>query len=244
MEKIPLETCDGDAVIRFRDCFSVRYIQSAALLCRLAFAIEQEYRGTREIPDDMRLRHEAFALNSVLSSVAFLEATINELYADAADNVFPSPDDRQEALLRTIAEQWKNEKNFDRAPLITRYQKILSIAGSAPFEEGDRAFDNVRELVEIRNRLMHYKREWVVLSGGKRPAPADPAGNRFESALKKKFAQNPFAAPMLPFFPDQCLGHGCAEWAIVNSVIFADAFFRKIGLPVPYEGIRDELVTR
>jgi hypothetical protein len=62
--------------------------------------------------------------------------------------------------------------------------------------------------------------------------------------LRKKFATNPLAAKNVPFFPDKCLGHGCAEWAIVNSIIFVDEFFRRLGLPVPYEGIRDELATR
>ena len=44
MDKIPLETSDEDSAIRFRDCFSVRYIQSAALLCRLGYAIESSGR--------------------------------------------------------------------------------------------------------------------------------------------------------------------------------------------------------
>ncbi len=54
MDKIPLETCGEESAIRFRDCFSVRYIQSAALLCQLAFAIEQEYRVAKEIPGSSR----------------------------------------------------------------------------------------------------------------------------------------------------------------------------------------------
>jgi hypothetical protein len=62
--------------------------------------------------------------------------------------------------------------------------------------------------------------------------------------LAKKFAKNPLAGKNVPFFPYQCLGHGCAEWAILNSIIFSDEFFRRLGLPAPYEGIRDELGTR
>ena len=244
MDKIPLETPGEDSAIRFRDCFSVRYIQSAALLCQLAFAIEQEYRGAKEVPADLQLRHEVFILNSVLSSVAFLESTINELYADVADEAYFFSDEKHEALLRMICEKWKNEKNFDRAPLITRYQKILAIAGTAPFDEGDAAFSNVRQLIEIRNHLMHYKREWIIIGEEKHPGNAETTSQRFERALTKKFAINPFAAKNQPFFPYQCLGHGCVEWAIVNSVIFTDAFFRKLGLPAPYEGIRDELSTR
>jgi len=245
MDKIPLETNEGDLVIRFRDCFSVRYIQSAALLCRLGYLIEQEYRGIQDVPAEIQLRHEAFILNSVLSTVAFLESTINELYADATDEAYFFADEKHEALLRLISEKWKNEKNFDRAPMLTKYQKILDIAGKPIFEDGDQAFANVRELIEIRNYLMHYKREWVeVQKRGEIRHGKETAGERFEKVLRAKFAVNPLAQKNLLFFPDRCLGHGCAEWAIVNSIILADEFFRRLDLPAPYAGIRDELATR
>jgi len=243
MDKIPIESPGEESAIRFRDCFSVRYIQSAAVLCRLGHGIEQAFRAGEVPPQDL-IRHEAFILNAVLSTVAFLESTVNELHADAADDAYFFADDEHEALLKTIGKKWRNEKNFDRAPLITRYQRILEIAGKAPFDEGDQAFANVRQLVEIRNHLMHYKREWVVIGEGNAAGNAESTSSRFESVLKKKFALNSFAGENQPFFPDKCLGHGCAEWAILNSVIFTDAFFRKLDLPVPYEGIRDELATR
>jgi len=244
MDKIPLEIESEESVIRFRDCFSVRYIQSAAVLCRLGYGIEHAQKMSKDLPQDQALCHEAFILNAILSAVAFLESTVNELYADASDDAYFFADEEHEALLRTIGEKWRNEKNFDRAPLITRYQKILEIAGRTPFDEGDQAFANVRQLIEIRNHLMHYKREWVVIREDRSAGDAETTSDRFEKTLKKKFALNPFAGKNLPFFPDKCLGHGCAEWAIMNSVIFTDAFFRKLDLPAPYEGIRDELATR
>ena len=204
MDKIPLEMQGEESAIRFRDCFSVRYIQSAALLCRLGFAIEQEYREVPDIPADVQLRHEAFILNSVLSSVVFLESTINELYADAADEAYFFADEKHEALLRMISEKWKNEKNFDRAPMLTKYQKILTIAGKPPFDEGDQAFANVRDLIEIRNHLMHYKREWVVIADGEKRGPGeDTTGAKFEKSLRKKFATNPLAPKKPAVLPGQ-----------------------------------------
>jgi hypothetical protein len=245
MDKIPLELHGEDTSIRFRDCFSVRYIQSAGILCRLGFAIEHEYRKQSDIPADLRLRHEAFILNSILSTVAFLESAVNELHADAADDAYFFADEEHEVLLRAIAEKWHNEKNFDRAPMISKYQKILAIAGKAPFDEADQAFANIRILTEIRNHLMHYKREWVVLGESRTPDDGqESTAEKFEKILRKKFATNPLASKNQPFFPDKCLGHGCAEWALVNSVIFTDEFFRRLDLPVPYDGIRDELATR
>jgi hypothetical protein len=245
MDKIPLETSGDESPVQFRDCFSVRYIQSAALLCQLAFAIEQEYREAQEIPEDLQLRHEVFVLNSVLSSVSFLESTINELYADAADEACYFSDEKHEALLRLISGRWKNEKNFDRAPLLNKYQKILFIAGVSSFDKDDPAFANLKILVGIRNHLMHYTREWVILGDAPgRGAGEETTSGKFEKILMRKFAINPLALRSQPFFPDKCLGHGCAEWAIMNCLIVTDEFFRRLELPAPYEGIRDELRTR
>ena len=245
MDKIPLETEGEESEIRFRDCFSVRYIESAALLCRLAYAVEQEFQKAGTVPEDARLRHEAFVLSAVLSSVSFLESTVNELHADATDEEYAALDEKHGTLLRTIGRQWHNPKNFDRAPMLTKYQTILAIAGQPGFEEGDQAFANVRELIEIRNHLLHYTREWVVIHHRRSPGrEPESTSDHFERMLARKFAINPLAAKNVPFFPDKCLAHGCAEWAVLNCIIFVDEFYRRLGLPVPYEGIREELLTR
>ena len=78
MDEINREVPDEGIVIRFRDCFSVRYLQSAALFCRLGFGLEQEYARTGTLSAEQCLRHEAFVLNALFSTVAFLESTINE----------------------------------------------------------------------------------------------------------------------------------------------------------------------
>jgi hypothetical protein len=242
MNKIPLETIDDESAIRIRDCFSVRYIQSAALLCRLGYQIEREFASCGEISEEERLRHEVYILNSVLSSVAFLESTINELYADAADDAYFFIDEQKGFLLKTIGERWRNEKNFDRAPLVNKYQKILVIADKPPFNESDPVFSDIRTLIEIRNYLMHYKREWIVVQQGETPDDnKETHGERLEKILHNKFAPNPLAQQHRPFFPDTFFGHGCAEWAVNNSLAFTDDFFKRLDLPPPYEGIKNEL---
>ncbi len=234
-----------ESEIRFRDCFSVRYIQSAALLCRLGYAIEKESEAGEGMATEKVLMHEAFVLNSILSSVAFLESTVNEFYADAADNTMLPQDEAVGILFRTIAERWKNEKNFDRAPVLARYQKILVLAGKEPFSDSDPAFANVRNCVGIRNFLLHYRREWVVLSKNGKSHTGDATRcGEFEKVLRHAFKENPLAHKSSPFFPDKCLGHGCAEWAVINSLVVTDTFFSRLGLPAPYEGIRRELLTR
>jgi len=244
MNKIPLETTDDESSIRFRDCFSVRYIQSAALLCRLGYRIEKVFLDSGKISEDARLRHEVFILNSILSSVAFLECTINELYADAADNAYFFADKKNEDLLKTIGEKWRNEKNFDRAPLVTKYQKILMITDKPMFSFNNPVFSDIRTLIEIRNYLMHYKREWVVVQKSEIFGNVEEThGEKLERVLRNRFAGNPLAQKNRPFFPDTCFGHGCAEWAVGNSLAFTDAFFKKIELSAPYDGVKNELAT-
>jgi hypothetical protein len=245
MNKISLETTGDESPIRFRDCFSVRYIQSAALLCRLGYRIEKKYLDSGRISEEARLRHEVFILNSVLSSVAFLESTINELHADAADDAYFFSDEKNEELLKTIGEKWRNEKNFDRAPLANRYQKILIITEKPVFDDDNPVFSTIRNLIEIRNFLMHYKREWIVIQkGGLSGVSSETHEEKMERMLKNKFPGNPLAQKNSPFFPDICFGHGCAEWAVENSLAFTDEFFKKLELPASYDGIRNELATK
>ena len=232
-------------VIQFRDCFSVRYIQSAALLCRLGYDLEQEYVASGELSAGQCIQHETFILNALFSTVAFLESTINELWSDAADNAYFFPEETTEALLRAVGEKWKNENYFDRTPLPAKYQKILEIGRKPQFSENDPDFSGIKDLIGIRNYLMHYRREWVVIQTGQATGVhRETNAEKFERILKDKFVENPISRKNLPFFPDRCLGHGCAEWAVKTSLSFTDRFFGDLGLPAPYEGIRDELATR
>jgi hypothetical protein len=56
--------------------------------------------------------------------------------------------------------------------------------------------------------------------------------------------ENPLAHKNRPYFPDKCLGHGCAEWAVLNSLGLTDEFFLKLELPAPYDGVKEELLTK
>ena len=213
MNKIPLETTDDGSAIRFRDCFSVRYIQSAALLCRLGYRIEKDFLDTGEISEEACLRHEVFVLNSILSSVAFLESTINELYADAADDAYFFTDERNEALLKKIGEKWRNEKNFDRAPLLLKYQKILVIADKPVFDADNPVFSDIRNLIEIRNYLMHYKREWIVIQKSEVPEDREETfGEKLERVTKEQIYPEPSGPEKLPLFSGYLL------WARLRRV--------------------------
>jgi len=38
-----------------------------------------------------------------------------------------------------------------------------------------------------------------------------------------------------PYFPDKCLGAGCAEWAVVSAKSFADDFCSRLDIQANYQ---------
>ena len=126
------------------------------------------------------------------------------LWSDAADNAYFFSDEKNEALLQAVGEKWKNENYFDRTPLPNKYQKILEIGEKPLFEENDPDYSGIKDLIGIRNYLMHYRREWIVIQTDRTPgAHAETHAEKFERLLKNRFDENPLAPQNLPFFPDR-----------------------------------------
>ena len=75
------------ATFRGRENLSVSHIISSAFFARNSFDIEQNcsQKTPQEIPEEVRWKYWAYGIGSVFSAVAFLEATINEVFLDAVD---------------------------------------------------------------------------------------------------------------------------------------------------------------
>lgn len=162
--------------------------------------------------------HRAAAVAGITSCVAFLEASINELYASAAH-----PNLQVGGQLRDVhrAALVETGEMLSRNALLDRFQLTLHLLGSVPFDTGAEPFQDARLVVQLRNELVHYAPRWRT-TGDER---------RFERALhSKNFTINPFTGEGNPFFPDKALGYGCAEWAWTTVLKFADTFFDKIGI--------------
>ncbi len=71
----------GVPTILTRSYFSSHYLWAAKHLAGLAGKTEEGHTGSPRFD----IGHRAYVVNSIMSSVAFLEAAINELYQDAFD---------------------------------------------------------------------------------------------------------------------------------------------------------------
>lgn len=222
---------------------SIGHLKNTAHFTRLTGQVEQYTQFSWGIFDP----HEAYAMGAVLSSVAFLEAAVNELYADAADDSHPSE------FMRSIGEGYAMEMpkdmrgllaglwNTDRFRIGTRtlekYEIALKTLETAGFDKGSYPYQDIALLIQLRNALIHFEPQ----SHHER----EDEPTQFEKKLSGKFPLNPLAAhpinplgkdPLLPFLPDKCLGYGCAMWALQSSVAFTKEFFSRMEIRAYHGG--------
>lgn len=209
-----------------RSYLSIQHIQSAALFARQCAVIEQAYNGVFD--DDLFTDHRAYVVGAIFTASAFLEGTINELFLDAVDSPYSEfiqqlPSDVRDRL----AEAWKEcdpqgRLILDRKPILEKFQTALTLSGKEEFERGVALYQDAADLIELRDALFHPKPEWVtVIDTAPEPKNAakdkGPRGSRLYLAQRlraKNFALNPMVSLGNFFFPDKCLGHGCADWAV------------------------------
>jgi hypothetical protein len=83
-------------------------------------------------------------------------------------------------------------------------------------------------LIRLRNELIHYKPRNL----------ASPTVHRLEKRLTGRFATNKLMTGAgNSFFPDHCLGHGCAEWSVTSSEMYMNAFFADLGIVPNYQRV-------
>jgi hypothetical protein len=227
--------------IRSRTYFSIQHVQSAALFAGCAFKIEKDYKGVHS--DELFSQHRAYVTGSILSSVCFLEAAINELFADSVEANSSVAKKLGTTASRLMSAMWKlGIPRTATFKILQKYQIALTMAQKEIFDTNALPYQDVDLLIRLRNDLVHYEPEWVKL-----PSSDDFDTNdihKTEKMLRGKFLLNPLTEPGNPFYPDKCLGHGCAEWAINSCIEFADDFYSRMSSVPSYDHVRSRLHTK
>jgi hypothetical protein len=208
-----------------RNYFAAQHLWAARRFAAKAASIEDGHAGCAVFS----IEHRAYVVSSIVSAVAFMEAAINELLQDAADEQPPYLSPLPCPTVKALAELWRMAE--ERWNFLDKYQAALREAGREPFDRGALPFQDADLLRKLRNLMIHAKPE------------TSEAG--VEHKLKKIF-KNKFPANRLmkgqknPYFPDHCLGSGCAEWAVKASVALADEFFSRMDLTPHYNQTKYE----
>jgi hypothetical protein len=214
-EEFHCMTYRGSPRMMMRVYYSSYHLWAAQKFAERAAEVE---RRSLEIPR-FDIEQRAYVTGAILSAVAFMEAAINELFQDVADNEesYISPlDGRSRDLIRAF---W--ELSGEKTRALEKYQMALTFCGCHQLATGAQPYQDAELVIRLRNELMHYKPE--TLGGG--------AQHKLVRRLPNKFPDNPLMLGSAnPYFPDKCLGSGCAKWAVQSTKGFADEFFQRIGM--------------
>jgi hypothetical protein len=164
--------------------------------------------------------HRGAVFSCILAAGCFLESAINEFLQDVVDKQIQHLPD---ASVQSVCELWERAEGKDRGKFgnpLAKYCETAPIFGFT-LEKGTSPYQDVADLMSLRNTLVHYKPKTVSVNS---------EHELTERLLKRKFPPNKLVgnSPYQPFFPDKCLGYGCTQWAVRSVVDFTGQFFDKI----------------
>ncbi|WP_052060546.1 hypothetical protein [Rhodococcoides fascians] len=211
------------AGVASRHYLATQHLWTAQHAARLCGEVELSFLDSES---GYPAEHRAHALTAVLSSVAFLECLVNQVFQDVADTAPDTPNSRidgiSEAARDTMRVLWTEAKLDEKLSVLDKYQLALTCTGKPRFSSGRDPFQSGDLLIKLRNKLVHFKPEWH-----------DHANeHKFEKHLKGRFAD--CQLPGDPWFPNKCLGAGCASWACNTAVALADDWWSQLGLSFDY----------
>ena len=205
----------GVAEVQMRAYFSSYHLWGARHFTRLAQEIEDQHTCNKRV---FKIELRAYVTNAVLSAVAFLEASINEVYDDVADEHPGYVDLLPPETKRLLAGLWDR---VERWPILDKYRAALLCSGIDTFDKGQQPYQDAKLLIDLRNQLIHARPK--TQNTGDVDDLCKRLMTRFKPSRLMINAAN-------PYFPDHCLGAGCAGWAVVSAQAFADEFFRRFGI--------------
>ena len=229
--------------ISTRTCLSINFIQSAAFFSRESHRLELCSDPDKMTPDERNrlwTEHNAVVVGAIISATAFLEAAINELFAESGDEFQEHLGELPEEDRKLISRMWNQGiPRTAKFTIVQKYEVFLSLLNRAEFDRSVEEYDRIQSLIRLRNALIHYEPEWQTHDASRSQADL----HNLERHLRSRFAINPFTGGGNPFYPDKCLGHGAAEWAVESSVVFFDLFVSLTGISSPIDHVRQYLKT-
>ncbi|WP_323155415.1 hypothetical protein [Pseudomonas alvandae] len=221
--------------ISSRHYLSISHLSAAALFSQRAATLEPVLTLGDSASNEGLREHKACVVTSIMLSVAFLEAVVNELWADCSEGFDPV---RIEGLQNreVMATLWRKSPLKRSTTMLEKFELALELNAKPALSRDASPYQDVKLLVDLRNALVHYEPETI--SSFSEDDENRGTEHKFEKKLRGRFEPNRLTGPGNPFYPDKVLGAGCARWAIASAVAFADSFFEKLGIPSMHGNVR------
>jgi hypothetical protein len=211
---------DMSAAPAVKHSFTRQHFRAASFFATSAAGLESEICAANQKNDIRKPRHRAYVVGAIVSAVMGLEACTNEIYLDAVDGSKKKLLGLSEQEMGMLAEWWPQLER-QRADALLKSQHALLLLGKLPLPKGRNPYQDADHLIHLRNALTHYKSEW--------DDALDKHGD-LQSRLTGKFDLNPLSTKNALWFPHQCLGSGCAKWAVNAAEAFVRAFCKHLGI--------------
>lgn len=211
-----------------RPNFSSHLMASSATLAGHAKKIEDAHTGDSYFDVD----HRGYVVSSIISAVGFLEAMVNELFQDAFDDHTPpggaitplSPHTHQ-----LMKEYWRATDCGVRGSTLDKCHALLTFTDNQALEKDAQPYRDAQYAIQLRNAIVHFRPQDL--------SPDEP--HKIESRLKGKFAENRMMTNSgNPWWPNKCLGWGCARWSLEAVTALADYLVSKTGIEPAYARFR------
>ncbi len=171
------------------------------------------------------MRHFCSVISAVMESVAFLEAAINEVFQDVADNYQHHVSQLDSNCRELMAALWIATRN-GRIDILDKYDFALRFGKHGGLDKARRPYQDVKALVELRNHIAHYRPEEVGVD----------IEHKLAEQLRGRFPRNALMANSgNPDFPSHLLGAGCANWSWRSARAFADEFALTMGIQLNHQ---------
>ena len=188
------------------DHLSSQHLKLAHEFVAAAAALEEPRRATLTTKEKWQHRGDVTA--AVMSATAYLEDLVSELYVNMRN--LPRP---------KLVKKLRASSTPDASQVLNKYQLALSVSDGDPFDQSSSPYYDAETLFRLREGLVNYLNFRPVKRRG------------LQSRLDGKFPLNPYAPEKGQWFPDLCLGAGCAKWAVSTAELFGDDFCRRMGIP-------------
>lgn len=211
----------GKAKLAQRSYFSGYLLWAAMHFAERARAIEVGHEGRRRFDPE----HRACVLVSIQSSAGFLESVAAELFQDAADGHSTYLAPLSGTVINTLRTIWLSTEEGKKLTSLERYQLMLAASGLPLLDRAGPPYQAAHLLVGLRNAIVHYRSETTTVD----------QEHRLQKKLQGSFPENRLTSAGNAWWPDKCLGCGCAMWAHKSARALVDeVVIRRLDLSPSY----------
>jgi hypothetical protein len=185
--------------------FALQHLKAATIFRDHVITIELNNAVQRSESCVSEVR--SYASACIMSSVASLEALINELFI--APNCCLRP------MLKDFDSEFWGDKGIEKKNMLDKYQLALKMLDKPPLDKHAQPYRDAWLLSGLRNALVHFKPIWD---------PEQQRNFELEELLLGKYDVSPFSTEGSDFVTMKSMSASCMRWAVNTTLSFMREF--------------------